>query len=204
MLFEDNRYTAYSLKTAGAIQATIVLIHLPDKNHKSSLDQHNFCHTLAHDVVKVERQSRHDNTIILGDFNVNPFDLGFISPSALNSLPCLKTARMKRKRNGNINFFYNPCWNLLGDRSGDGDKVAGTFFYKTPSDDEHYWNVLDQVILRPSIGGRIRNLRVMESAPNLDIVDSRGRPGISDHLPIYFELDMHKETEDARPLERHV
>ncbi len=69
------------------------------------------------EIELAEEESGHKNTVIFGDFNMNPFDKGMISAAALNSLPSLRIAKNESRiiQGPKHSFFYNPSWNLLGD-----------------------------------------------------------------------------------------
>ncbi|MCR4315108.1 MAG: endonuclease/exonuclease/phosphatase family protein [Planctomycetes bacterium] len=184
----------------GNVPILLAFLHLPSKLHRSESDQRHSATLFKNEIESVEKGCGNFNTIILGDFNMNPWEQGMVSTDAFNSLPCLETAKKEtREINGErYRFFYNPTWNLLGDFRGS----PGTYFHKSPGVESHYWNMLDQVIMRPSIADRLNKetFRVLDRAGDLNLRGSGGRPGISDHLPIYFELDLRQETIHGEPL----
>lgn len=84
-------------------------------------------------------------------------------------------------------MFYNPMWNFLGDFR----KPYGTHY---ANESDIYWNIYDQVIIRPELRERFvdDSLRIITEIETLTLLDAKGHPAISDHLPITFEI---KETE---------
>ena len=72
----------------------------------------------------------------MGDFNLNPFENLMTNTAGLNAVSCRTTAQRRKKREGK-DFFYNPCWNLLGDQN----LPPGTYYYSSCA--EPIWHLLD-------------------------------------------------------------
>lgn len=187
---EADRYTIKELAVPGFNPVLLAFVHLPSKLHANDLDQVHTAGFFKQDLERAEVEAGHTNTIVTGDFNMNPFDDGMMSAAALNSLPCLVTAiKKERVIHGNAHsFFYNPSWNLLGDFNG----VPGTYYHASPSYLSHYWNTLDQVILRPSVAHQLdkASLKILTVAGTIDLVNAKNRPLTSDHLPIFFAFNL--------------
>jgi endonuclease/exonuclease/phosphatase family metal-dependent hydrolase len=187
---ESDRYTIKELVLPGLSKVLLCLAHLPSKLHANDVDQLHSAWYFKQDIESSESEAKHQNTIVLGDFNMNPFDDGMVAAAAMNSVPSLAVAqREKRIVQGRPHtFFYNPTWNLLGDFAG----VPGTFFHASPGYLSHYWCMLDQVLLRPSIAERLdqTSLRILTEAGTSSLLSSEGRPKTSDHLPLYFSLNL--------------
>ena len=85
-------------------------------------------------------------------------------------------------------MFYNPMWNLLGD----AQEPYGTYYYAGNDPINTYWNIYDQVIIRPALRARFveNSLRIIKETKTRFLLDSNGHPDkkISDHLPIVFEI----------------
>ena len=89
-------------------------------------------------------------------------------------------------------FFYNPMWSCFGDRE---TGPPGTYYYDRAEAVNYFWNIYDQVLLRPELldGFDIDSLRIVTSAGETALLDSSGRPDkakASDHLPIVFSLNF--------------
>ncbi|UFH50512.1 hypothetical protein [Pseudomonas sp. KNUC1026] len=172
----------------GCNPVLLAFVHLPSKLHTDDIGQVHIATFFKQDLEKAESEAGHADSIVTGDFNMNPFDHGMMSAAAMNSLPCLATAaRMERKLHGNsFSFFYNPSWNLLGDFSG----VPGTYYHSSPSSLSHYWNTLDQVILRPSIARKLdkASLKILTTAGPFDLVNSKKRPRQVTIYPFFLQL----------------
>jgi hypothetical protein len=78
-------------------------------------------------------------------------------------------------------------WGCFGDRT---PGPPGTHFHPTP--DGTYWHLFDQVLLRPSLMDALAEVRILDGDGQEPLVSKNGRPSaaISDHLPIFFRLDL--------------
>ena len=85
-------------------------------------------------------------------------------------------------------MFYNPMWNLLGDFQ----QPYGTYYYSGSNPVNTYWNIYDQVIIRPALRKRFVNdsLIIIQETKTRYLLDRNGHPDkkFSDHLPIVFEI----------------
>jgi endonuclease/exonuclease/phosphatase family metal-dependent hydrolase len=187
---EADRYTIKEIHIAGRRPLLVGLVHLPSKLHTADDDQLYSAMFFKVEIEAAEAEAGHKNTIIFGDFNMNPFDKGMVSAAALNSLPSLMTAKRESRvfQGRECSFFYNPSWILLGDL----DDTPGTYYHNAPSHLSHYWNTLDQVIVRPAIadGFQKASLKILKSTGATSLVSRSGKPSVSDHLPIFFCLDI--------------
>lgn len=188
---EADRYTIKEIMIPGVSRLLLCIAHLPSKLHANDVDQLHSASYFKQDIEMAEAEANHSNTIVFGDFNMNPFDDGMISAAAMNSLPCLSTARREKRiiSGRSHSFFYNPSWNLLGDFNG----APGTFFHKSPGYLGHYWNTLDQVMLRPAIAHQFdkTSFEILTKAGTHSLGNGNGYPTVSDHFPIFFSINLH-------------
>lgn len=142
------------------------------------------------DIQNVENEINTENTIIVGDFNINPYDSSLISARYFHGIPVYEEAKRKSRivAGKEYNMFYNPMWNLLGDF----EQPLGTYYHAGNDAINTYWNIYDQVIIRPALGERfVRNsLKIIKETKTKFLLDNNGHPNkkISDHLPIIFEI----------------
>lgn len=187
---ETDRYSIMEFRNPEFETVLFGLVHLSSKLYSTDTDQLMEASHFIEDIEAMEQQLGNKNTILIGDFNMDPFDLGMTTAGAIQCLSCLESAKAgSRKAKGREHsFFYNPSWNLLGDRS----RPAGTYFYRDPHHRVIYWHVLDQVVLRPGIATRFdkQSLRILTEIGDVNLLDERGKPAISDHLPICFSIDL--------------
>jgi hypothetical protein len=114
---------------------------------------------LARAIEHEEKKVGHRRTIPVGDFNMNPFEAGFAGAAGLNSVASREVASRETRmvQGREYRFFYNPMWSHFGDaRSG----TAGSYFYDAGEHVNYYWNVFDQVLLRPALAERFDPARV--------------------------------------------
>jgi endonuclease/exonuclease/phosphatase family metal-dependent hydrolase len=131
-------------------------------------------------------------SILIGDFNMRPYDAGMVAPAALHATPCRTAARRARVISGIARpYFYNPCWELLG--NWEATRQPGTFYWLDPTDSVR-WHLIDQMLIRPSIANVLRGRipRILTKVGTNELVTRRGvaRRDISDHLPIVASLSI--------------
>jgi hypothetical protein len=193
-LYRDiEPYIFTEMRVPGLKPLLIGIVHLPSKQHNDYSDQTQKAEIVKNELELVENEADHKNTIVIGDFNMNPFEMGMTYTGAFNAVPCLRTGRRESRElrtiwNKDFTFFYNPSWNLLGDL---GDS-PGTYYLGSAGSLSNYWNTYDQVIVRPSIADSFQksSLRILTTTSTKSLVDANGKPAVSDHLPIFFSMDL--------------
>jgi hypothetical protein len=187
---EQARFTIKELLNPGDIPLLLGMVHLPSKLRSNDIDQLSYAMTLRNEIEQAEKEAGHRNTLVFGDFNMNPFDYGMLFAGGMHAISCLTTAKRESRivHGQEKSFFYNPSWNLLGDFT----ETPGTYFHKSPQTLALYWNTLDQVILRPSLARYLKpkSLSIIHKLRLGSLISPKGQPSASDHLPIKFSLDM--------------
>jgi hypothetical protein len=185
---ESHYYTIKKFPHDTLGSQTIGFVHLPSKLHAGSIDRLAELMSLKSSVEELEGKINNYNTIIVGDFNANPFEEELVGAM---SIYCLSDRRIVKKRSKTIrnvsyNMFYNPMWNLLGDKDG----IPGTYYYNKSEQVNYFWNIFDQVVIRPEIIDNfdVDKLKIISQCNNVSLVNRNGRPSISDHLPIIFNI----------------
>ena len=142
------------------------------------------------DIQRCESELDTKNTIIVGDFNVNPYDKSCISARYFHAIPVYEESkRESRIVSGKETYmFYNPMWNFFGDFH----EPYGTYYHGSSDTINPYWNVYDQVIIRPALRKRFvdKSLRIITETVQTSLLDGKRHPDreISDHLPLMFEI----------------
>ena len=145
---------------------------------------------VARSFYNAPKRNNTKNTIIVGDFNVDPFDDLMINPLFFHGQPIYDIAQKESRVISGKAFemFYNPMWNMLGDF----EKPYGTYYTNSNQSVGIYWHLFDQVIIRPNLRDRFidKSLKILTRSASLSLIDNKGRPDskISDHLPIVFEI----------------
>jgi hypothetical protein len=173
----------------------VIAVHLPSKLYMKPDDQLMLASLFAKTVNESENSVRHNRTVLVGDLNMNPFEPGVIGAGGLHAVMdrtvALRIARMLQGRS--YRFFYNPMWIMLGDRDGE---PRGTYYYDSGSYINYYWNIFDQIMVRPELLEMLipeRDVRILSHINGTSLVrKSDGRPDsrISDHLPVLLNLEL--------------
>jgi len=171
-------------------------VHLSSKLYQKKDDQTLFCTRLARYIDTEEKKIGHRRTLIVGDLNMNPFEAGVVGAEGLHAVMARSIAQ-KGSRNVSDEerfFFYNPMWSHFGDFPS---PPPGTYFYNSGKQVNYYWNMFDQVMIRPDLLEYFHDerLQILTSAGSTHLLNTSGRPDrqvASDHLPIMFELNLLK------------
>jgi hypothetical protein len=190
-IFESDRYSIRRLRLPLRDEILIAMVHLPSRMHSASESQRTSCSLLARAVLEQEATVGHTRTIVVGDFNVDPFEHGFVATDGLHAVMSKAVAqrRTRRVEGRDFDFFYNPMWSCFGDT---GNKPCGTYYYDKAEHVNYFWHIFDQVLLRPDLlNGFSDDVRILTMAGSTPLLDRNGRPdgdNASDHLPILFSL----------------
>lgn len=145
---------------------------------------------LMREICDIEKDIDSENTIVVGDFNINPYDASCIDARYFHSIPVYEEAKRKSRvvAGNKYAMFYNPMWRFLGDRK----QPYGTYYHNNSNSINTYWNLYDQVIIRPALRERFidDSLKIATETQSKYLLDANGHPdnAISDHLPIIFEI----------------
>lgn len=189
-LGQGSHYSAYEIAAPRArCSLNLVTVHLQSPLHDRgeqarARKRAQRCREFIEDL---EHAAGNTRTIILGDFNMDPFAAAMLDIDGLNAVSTRERAARSRTSEGTTTrTLYNPCWSLLGDRPG----PAGTFFVNNDGPAGCFWHVPDQLLIRGELAGFLSDVRVVDRVGELDLVSARARkPALSDHLPLAFELD---------------
>lgn len=163
------------------------IVHIVDKDNWDPMHQFSEVQLLAAEIRRQELREVHQRTILVGDFNMNPFDQAMNIAAGMNAMmtaQCVgRGSRIQQKRD--YPFFYNPMWNLFGDRT---PGPAGTVYYSTSSKGHYGWNMLDQVLIRPDAIPWFEGVRILSAVGAHSLETQMGRPSRSDHFPVLLQL----------------
>ena len=189
----DRRYVSFKEYRPLVGQSVLLgAVHLPSKLRQDSKDLPFIASRVRKWVDEAEKQVGHERTILVGDFNMNPFEDGMVASDALHGVMDRRVAA-KEKRTVLFDthpYFYNPMWKLMGDSD---NKALGTFFLGSGSNVHYFWDTFDQVLVRPALLNAFRDeeLHILEGIGSRPLL-SKGSVGIdvglSDHLPILFKI----------------
>lgn len=196
-LFDSNGIAIREISPPLGLSFIVVAIHLPSKLYQDQVDQTLFSARLSEAICDAELRAGHDRTIVIGDFNMNPFEAGMVAADGLHAVMDRHTAMREARivQGKKKKFFYNPMWSRLGDLS---KGPPGTYHYPSSGQVCFFWNTFDQVLLRPSLLKYFseEDLKVITRFKDTNLLTEIGKPDkrkFSDHLPILIKLN----TEEA-------
>jgi endonuclease/exonuclease/phosphatase family metal-dependent hydrolase len=189
--FDDpsRRLTIRRIAIPNRAEILLAAVHFHDKSNWSDEDQLAEATNLARDIIKMEEHFGHTRTLLVGDLNMNPFDKAVVAAAGLHGV---MTKALARKQTRTVaareyRFFYNPMWAHLGDRTS---APPGTTFYQKAVQIMYFWNIVDQVLVRPELMDALIDVRILNRIDETPLVDKAGRPSLSDHLPLLFRLQI--------------
>ncbi len=193
-LAEGNRYTIQALTLPGKDEFLLAAVHMPSKRNMSDESQMFECSKLSAGIRSAELARKHARTVLVGDFNMNPFESGMVGAPGFHGTMAREVA-MRRTRTVQAQeypFFYNPMWSCFGDFP---DRPPGTTYYERAEHVCYFWGMFDQVLIRPDLVQSFdpASLRILTHAGSQPLVGGNGRPSksfASDHLPILFKIQI--------------
>ena len=169
----------------------LVALHLPSKLRMQDKEQVFECLRVMQLVKEAEARVKHDRTLVIGDFNMNPFAVGMVSADGFHAVMDRNVAsKVSRKVLGqDCKYFYNPMWQLMGSAQND---CMGTNYYRG-GHISYFWNTFDQVLLRPSLiqHFKIIELSIISQIRNRSLIkNNKIDKSFSDHLPVATKLNF--------------
>lgn len=185
---DQDRMSVINVLTQGA-SVNLAMLHFPSKMFNDGDAQREICSPYVQNIRAVERAVGHSRTLVIGDFNMNPYEPGMLGCAAFHAVPWRGLARQGSRKVDETDYqmFYNPMWSFFGDLHL---RPPGTYYYphgaRAP-----FWNVFDQVLVSPDLLDAFdtSSLQVLSMAGSQGLVNQHGLPCVSDHLPIVFRLN---------------
>lgn len=171
----------------------LILVHGPDIRNYDHENRREFGYSLAHQMSFLKQEKKTNKLILLGDFNVNPFDRVMNAAAGYNAMMTRACTRLGYRTSLQMkyDFYYNPMWGLFGDNT---DGPAGTI-YNNSGQGPYGWSMLDQVIFHHSVVDLYEGVRILTRAGEESLMNTKGRPdgaNASDHFPI--QVDLREDT----------
>jgi endonuclease/exonuclease/phosphatase family metal-dependent hydrolase len=195
----NDRFDIWHLMLPLQEDVLLTVVHGLDKRNSSSAKQELFLQQVVAALSYFENKVGHDRSIVLGDFNANPFESPVASAHCMNAVISRAIAQSGPRRllNRSYPYFYNPMWNLYGDEPP--QSAPATYYYRGSDPLELHWHMLDQVLIRPSLLNRFdfNTLDIVTAVRSTRLTGARGTPDrarFSDHLPVVFGVDLTAEN----------
>ncbi len=189
----DDRIAVRRLKLDGCRDILLAAIHYLDRRNHTPGKQYRELAADRETLRESEDRAQHSRTVLFGDLNMNPFDLGMLDPThGLGAMMTRDLTRVHSREGRGPLRFYNPMWAAMG-RSD----APGTFYWDADEPNNPYWNCLDGVLVRPALLDAFRDedLRIIRRIDDgetdlIRLADVHWKISYSDHLPILFKLDV--------------
>lgn len=200
---DEDRIRLRKFKVPGRVEILLGAIHLPSGLHLERSERKSAADSVARVVRQAQRDKSvgHERTILVGDFNLNPFDDGMIFPSGFGAMMTKGLVRKSRPSPGEFSGrFYNPTWSRLGREWPEAP--PGTYYWRNNRELNTYWNWIDQVLVGADLLDHFSpdRLRILTSIPGpagprplIRETPKHWSVEISDHLPLIFDVDLPPE-----------
>lgn len=154
-----------------------------DVHHRSS-----FALEKMRDLRKAMNEFNTKKALVIGDFNLNPFDPVMNQASGFNAMmtkSCISRGS-RRVVGQEYDFFYNPMWSFLGDLSPGS---PGSIYYRGRQG-QFGWNMFDQVLVHHSLISNFVEVQIINGHASIPLSSPRGHPNpvVSDHFPLLVTL----------------
>jgi hypothetical protein len=178
--------------------ARFALVHGPNRRDYEDGTRRIFFRRVADAIRSQERQDSHRRSMILGDFNAQPFESAILASDGLHAIG-VRDVRGLAQRHIHLgdepeDFFYNPMWRMYGHIAA-MDAGLATHYYQKNQASELHWHMLDQVVIRPEECASFpdERLKIITTIGTLSLLTPDGKPDdktASDHLPIIFHWNL--------------
>ena len=191
---ESARFTMRRIQLPLLEEILLVAAHMPSKLHWRDSSQELEVINLADKIRDAEKKIKHRRTVLVGDFNMQPFADGMTGAKGLHGVMSRQVASRGTRivQTREYPLFYNPTWSLMGDLS---EGPPGSYYYENGQQVEYFWWMFDQVLIRPELAAKTGNggCRLLTEIGGKTLLDAKGRPDASqgsDHLPLLFTIDF--------------
>ena len=89
---ESGRYSINTLELPLLEKILLASVHVPDKSHNTPDDQEEFCRDFVLQVKREEIERGIAKTVLVGDFNMNPFETAMIRSTGLHAVSSSKVS----------------------------------------------------------------------------------------------------------------
>lgn len=184
---EDSRFCLLRIEPIGI---NLVVVHLTSRSDP------NYCEGQRADIsralsaiARMEEKYNDKRTIVIGDYNMNPYDAPMLEFTGFNAKLFRHQMRNASRtlHEDRHDLFYNPMMLVYHDAKSE-NQPRGTFFYHQVAPQ---WFCFDQVLIKHSLLSCFcpDSLQIVNKIGNEELTKGcRPKKVISDHLPISFEI----------------
>lgn len=191
--YKEYRFTVLPMKI-GEICFVIAAAHLVDRMSSADPEPRLMDIRKMMDVVHgYENELSINKTVLMGDFNANPYDRELILPNAFNVTLFKGIVRNKTTRiwrDVEYPFLYNLTIHWLSEES----ENYGSFYYSGDCTSP-IWNCYDQTLVSPELMDCINSYSYLKRIGHTDLI-AKVRPNrkISDHLPLLVDINLNQAS----------
>ncbi len=141
-------------------------------------------------IASAEGENHNNKTIVIGDFNLNPYDNQMTSYAYLHAVSFKDLIKKDFIEHDKKIYkkFYNPMLSLISEDF----KIYGSYYYSDPQN--IYWHFFDQCLLRKEMLPNYQGVEIVKTINDINLIkNNKPDTNISDHLPIIVYL-----TEEER------
>lgn len=186
--------TAHTLRVGNSRNIILISFHGHDRmSMPIEADRASLAQDIASDIRLIEKDVGHTRTLVVGDFNMTPYEQGMVTTKGMHALMSKSLTRSMQQLQNRVGYpcFYNPMWSHLGDHP---NRAPGSFFFSNgASATNTFWQLLDQVIVRYDLMDSINQPEILTNDGTESLITNRGRPRkatYSDHLPLFFTVNI--------------
>lgn len=183
---EQSRYALYYI-TNNSLHYIIAGIHLQDRRNVDTATRIACIGRLVNDISNVESRCKCKKTIIIGDFNANPYDDELLQMNAFNAVLFKDVIQKSETRTlDRIRYrrFYNPTVHFISEST----KNYGSFYF-TSGSSTPVWHCLDQVLVSKELCDSIISMNYLKVINKKSLIkNTKPDETISDHLPLLVTL----------------
>jgi hypothetical protein len=184
---EKRHYSIYSVET-DTKKYIIAGVHLPANPRADDGNRKVITRKIIEKINSLEADQGHDNTLVIGDFNANPFDEELVQKDAFNAVLFKKLIYDQEYivlLGDEYKRFYNPMLHYISEEN----MSYGSYYYNSSESTSLYWNCYDQVITRKSLANLITNVAFCKRIGNQPLMNEvMPNKNISDHLPLIVNI----------------
>lgn len=174
----DSYYSV--IMSRNGLKFELFMVHFPSKKYSDDNTQNIVARRLKYDINQEEK------TLIIGDFNCNPFELPIMDMLGLSAFPS-KKMKTRTVQGMKTNCLYNPMWRFFDDF----ENIPGTYYYNSNKSINYYWNIFDQVLMSNELITNFDSdsLEIVKTIGEINLIkNEKIDKQISDHLPIFLTL----------------
>ena len=183
----QHRYVIYSVKCEQT-SYLMVGIHLPANPYSDENDRKIIIRDIVTDLKIEETNDKHTNSIIIGDFNCDPFANELVQKDSFNAVLFKKILEKKehvKHQNHYYRLMYNPALNFISEKN----EQYGSYYYSSGIN-ALYWHCYDQIIMSKSLTESFKYMEYLHTIGNKSLLkEVKPNADISDHLPLIAEFE---------------